>query len=107
MPLPTETEVIVELKPPPKLFADSALTAGPGNCLGFRISRDPDTAIAERVKFAWNGFIGVQKELRLLEQQPGEETPYERLLSDAMIGDGALFAREMHLRPPGLWSIRS
>jgi glucose-6-phosphate 1-dehydrogenase len=32
--------------------------------------------------------------LRLLEQQLGEETPYERLLGDAMIGAGALFARE-------------
>ena len=71
MPLPTETEVIVELKPPPKLFADSALTAGPGNCLRFRISPDPDTAIAAGVKLAWNGFVDVQKELRL---QLGEET---------------------------------
>ena len=28
------------------------------------------------------------------EEEPGEEAPYERLLSDAMIGDGALFTRE-------------
>jgi glucose-6-phosphate 1-dehydrogenase len=29
-----------------------------------------------------------------VEQQPGEEAPYERLLGDAMSGDGALFTRE-------------
>jgi glucose-6-phosphate 1-dehydrogenase len=91
----TETEVLVELKPPPqKLFADSTPAAGPANYLRFRISPDPDIAIAARIKLAGNGFVGIQKELRLLEQQPGEETPYERLLGDAMIGDGALFARE-------------
>ena len=91
----TETEVLVELRPPPqRLFDDSAPANGPGNYLRFRISPDPDIAIAARVKLAGSGFIGVQKELRLLEKQSGEETPYERLLGDAMIGDGALFARE-------------
>jgi glucose-6-phosphate 1-dehydrogenase len=91
----TETEVLVELKPPPqRLFADSAPAHGPGNYLRFRISPDSDIALAARVKLAGSSFVGIQKELRLLEQQPGEETPYERLLGDAMIGDGALFARE-------------
>jgi glucose-6-phosphate 1-dehydrogenase len=91
----TETEVVVELKhPPQRLFADSAPADGLGNYLRFRISPDPDIALAVRVKLAGEDFVGIQKELRLLEQQPGEETPYERLLGDAMIGDGALFARE-------------
>jgi len=35
-----------------------------------------------------------QRELYLAEEQPGEESPYERLLGDAMAGDGALFTRE-------------
>ena len=39
-------------------------------------------------------FVGDQRELHLLEEQPGEEPPYERLLGDAMAGDGALFTRE-------------
>jgi len=30
----------------------------------------------------------------LLDEQPGEETAYTRLLGDAMAGDGALFSRE-------------
>jgi glucose-6-phosphate 1-dehydrogenase len=91
----TETEVLVELKPPPqRLFDDSAPANGPGNYLRFRISPDPDIAIAARVKLAGSGFVGVQKEMCLLEKQSGEETPYERLLGDAMMGDGALFSRE-------------
>ncbi len=91
----TETEVLVEFKPPPqRLFADSVPTGRPGNYLRFRISPDSDIALAARVKLAGSDFVGVQKELHLSEEQPGEETPYERLLGDAMIGDGALFARE-------------
>jgi len=91
----TETEVLVELKPPPqRLFDDSDPAHGPANYVRFRISPDADIAIAARVKLAGNGFVGVQKELRLLEKQAGEETPYERLIGDAMMGDGALFARE-------------
>jgi glucose-6-phosphate 1-dehydrogenase len=91
----TETEVLVELKSPPqRLFEDSAPTTGPSNYVRFRISPNPDIALAARVKLAGSDFVGIQKELRLSEKQPGEETPYERLLGDAMNGDGALFARE-------------
>jgi len=39
-------------------------------------------------------FIGDQRELSLLDHQLGQESPYERLLTDAMAGDGALFTRE-------------
>ena len=91
----TETEVVVELKPPPqRLFDDSVSANGPGNYLRFRISPDSDIALAARVKLAGSDFVGVQKELLLREEQPGEELPYERLLGDAMAGDGALFIRE-------------
>lgn len=38
--------------------------------------------------------MGDQRELYLVEETPGAETPYERLLGDAMAGDGALFTRE-------------
>ena len=91
----TATEVLVELKPPPqKLFADSAPAAGPANYLRFRLSPNSAIALAARVKRAGKEFVGDQRELYLFEEQPGEETPYERLLADAMIGDGALFTRE-------------
>lgn len=39
--------------------------------------------------------MGDQQGLYLFEgEHPGEETPYERLLEDAMAGDGALFTRD-------------
>ncbi len=91
----TASEILVELKPPPqKLFADAATATGQGNYFRFRASPDAAIALAARVKLAGEEFIGEQRELYLLEQQPGEETPYERLLGDAMKGDGGLFTRE-------------
>jgi glucose-6-phosphate 1-dehydrogenase len=91
----TACEVFVELKPPPqRLFTDSAPKAGPANYLRFRLSPNSAVALAARVKRVGKEFVGDQRELYLVDHQPGEETPYERLLTDAMAGDGALFTRE-------------
>jgi glucose-6-phosphate 1-dehydrogenase len=91
----TVSEILVELKPPPqKLFADASTATGQGNYFRFRASPDAAIALAARVKLPGEEFIGEQRELYLLEQQVGEETPYERLLGDAMKGDGGLFTRE-------------
>jgi glucose-6-phosphate 1-dehydrogenase len=91
----TATEILVELKPPPqKLFADSAPATGRTNYLRFRLSPSSAIALAARVKLAGKEFVGDQRELYLFEEQPNEEPPYERLLTDAMAGDGALFTRE-------------
>src|SRR5579863_8528759 len=91
----TATEVLVELKPPPqRLFADSAPTTGRANYLRFGIAPHSTIALAARVKLAGKDFVGDQRELYLSEEPLAEEMPYERLLGDAMIGDGALFTRE-------------
>ncbi|HEY0720259.1 MAG TPA: glucose-6-phosphate dehydrogenase [Gammaproteobacteria bacterium] len=91
----TAAEVLVELKPPPqRLFADSAPANGRSNYIRFRISPHSAIAIAARVKRVGEEFVGEQRELSLLEDQTGEESPYERLLEDAMAGRGALFTRE-------------
>jgi glucose-6-phosphate 1-dehydrogenase len=91
----TVAEVIVQLKPPPqRLFADSAPASGRTNYLRFRLSPSSALALAARVKRAGQDFVGDQRELYLLDQRPGEEAPYERLLGDAMAGNGALFTRE-------------
>jgi len=91
----TATEVIVQLKPPPqRLFADSAPAVGHANYLRFQLSPNCAVALAARVKRAGQEFVGEQRELYLIDEQPGEEAPYERLLGDAMVGDGALFTRE-------------
>jgi glucose-6-phosphate 1-dehydrogenase len=90
----TETEILVQLRSPPqRLFADSAPASG-GNYLRFQLSPNSEIALAVRVKLDGSDFVGTQKELYLLDAQAGEQTPYERLLGDAMLGDGALFTRE-------------
>ena len=91
----TSTEILVELKPPPQqLFDDSWPVAGPANYLRFQLAPDAAIAIAARVKRAGEEFLGDQRELFLMDTQAGKEAPYERLLGDAMIGNGALFTRE-------------
>lgn len=91
----TAAEVLVELKPPPqRLFDDSRPAAGRANYLRFRLSPSSAVALAARVKRPGKEFIGDQQELYLLEEQSGEEKPYERLIGNAMTGDGALFTRE-------------
>ncbi len=88
-------EVLVELKTPPqRLFEDSWPTAGRANYVRFRLSPSSAVGLAARVKRAGEEFIGDQRELYLLEEQVGEEMPYERLLGDAMAGNGALFTSE-------------
>ena len=87
--------MIVQLKPPPqRLFADSAPAVGPANYLRFRLSPTSAIAIAARVKRTGKQFVGDQRELCLVDERPGEESPYERLLGDALAGNGALFTRE-------------
>ena len=91
----TATEVLVELKrPPQKLFDDAVQANSRSNYLRFRLSPNSAIALAARVKLAGQDFIGEQQELYLSEERSGDETPYERLLGDAMAGDGALFTRE-------------
>jgi glucose-6-phosphate 1-dehydrogenase len=91
----TATEVVVELKPPPqRLLADSPDQASGANYLRFRLQPGPAVAIAARLKRAGDEFSGVQQEFSLLEEQRGAESPYDRLLGDAMAGDGTLFTSE-------------
>jgi glucose-6-phosphate 1-dehydrogenase len=98
----TATEILVELKPAPqRLFEDSA--DGRANYLRFRLSPDASIALATRVKTVGKEFIGEQRELFLCEELVGQETPYQRLLGDAMIGNGALFTREDAVE--AAWSV--
>ena len=91
----TATEILVELKAPPQpLFADSAPTSGRPNYLRFRLSPRSAIALAARIKRAGKEFVGDQRELFLVDERPGQESAYTRLLGDAMAGDGALFTRE-------------
>lgn len=91
----TAAEVLVELKPPPqRLFDDSAPADSRANYVRFRLSPNSALALAARVKRRGKEFVGDQRELFLLDEQPDQHAPYERLLGDAMAGDGALFSRQ-------------
>jgi glucose-6-phosphate 1-dehydrogenase len=91
----TAAEVMVELKPPPqRLFDDSIPENGLANYLRIRLAPNPVIALAARVKRAGEQFIGDQHELTLLNAQPNEQQPYERLLGDALAGEGALFTEQ-------------
>ncbi|MGP0049823.1 MAG: glucose-6-phosphate dehydrogenase [Solirubrobacteraceae bacterium] len=100
----TATEILVELKPPPQeLFEDSWPASTPANYLRFELAPDVAIALAARVKRAGEEFLGDQRELLLLDGQPNKEGPYERLLGDAMAGNGALFTREDTVE--AAWSV--
>jgi glucose-6-phosphate 1-dehydrogenase len=97
-------EVFVVLKPPPqRLFADSAPATGSANYLRFRLAPRSAIALVARVKRAGEEFIGDQRELYLLDEQPNEETPYERLIGDVMAGSGALFSQEESIE--AAWAV--
>ncbi|MDA8312031.1 MAG: glucose-6-phosphate dehydrogenase [Actinomycetota bacterium] len=91
----TATEVLVELQPTPQpLFEDAVARGSRANYLRFGLSPRPVIALAARVKRPGEQFLGDQRELSLLEAPPSEEQPYERLLGDALAGDGSLFTRQ-------------
>jgi glucose-6-phosphate 1-dehydrogenase len=85
----TMTEVLVMLKRP----ALSELCPGQANYVRFRLSPDVTIAIGALVKRPGEQLIGDPTELKVVNHPRGDEMEaYERLLSDAMVGDGALFA---------------
>jgi glucose-6-phosphate 1-dehydrogenase len=89
----TAAEVRVELKQPMlHMFAGGAEV--PADYIRFRLSPGPAIAFAVRVKRSGKTFSGEQRELFLMDEQLLEQSPYERLLSDAMAGDGTLFNGE-------------
>jgi glucose-6-phosphate 1-dehydrogenase len=89
----TTTEVMVDMKPPPLSIFDP-ITPPQSNYFRFRLS--PDVVIAEgmRVKRAGEEMEGEPVEL-VARHRPGpSKSPYERLLSDALRGDNALFTSD-------------
>jgi len=91
----TVAEVLVQLHPPPQmLFDDSHPADGRANYIRFRLQPLSAIALAARVKRPGREFTGDQRELYLCEDIANEGSPYERLLGDAMAGDGALFTSQ-------------
>lgn len=85
----TMTEVLVRFKPP----ALSKLCPGQANYVHFQLSPDMTIAIGARVKRPGDELIGDPTELKVVDRPHTDEmAAYERLLGDAMAGDGTLFA---------------
>ncbi len=87
----TTTEVLVTLRRPPLTH----LAASATNYVRFRLSPEVTIALQARVKRPGEHMATEPTELRVVHYPDGEDLdPYERLLGDAMAGDGTLFARE-------------
>jgi glucose-6-phosphate 1-dehydrogenase len=87
----TATEVLVRLKRPPRdIFGEHG-----EHCDYYRFRLGPDVTLAMgvHVKRPGEGMAGRCRELAAIQDQRCDPQPYERLLDDAMRGDGNLFAR--------------
>jgi glucose-6-phosphate 1-dehydrogenase len=88
----TATEVVVEFhRPPLELFGE--LVPRHSNHLRVRLDPDLRVALGLRVKVPGERLAGEDVELVAQELPPPGWPPYERLLGDALEGDGELFAR--------------
>lgn len=89
----TATEVTVEFQRPPReTFGE--LVPSTSAHMRLRLSPDISIGLGVRVKLPGEQMSGHDVELALQEQGRRNEPPYQRLLGDAMRGNGELFARE-------------
>jgi len=89
----TATEIVVQFKRPPReTFGEKV----PTSSSHWRIRLNPEVLIAMgmRVKVPGEALAGEDLELTLTSCKTDYMAPYERLLGDALAGDGGLFARE-------------
>ena len=87
----TATEVLVDLKRPPL----SRLSPEDSNYFRFRLGPQIAISIGARVKKPGSEMVSMPTELAAVKNAGGDEVDaYERLLTDAMRGDPALFVRE-------------
>jgi glucose-6-phosphate 1-dehydrogenase len=87
------TEVRVELHRPPSVVFHEPQPPH-HNFLRFQLSPRIEIGLNAQVKTDGDRMIGHTMELLAIDQQGDEMGPYERLLGDAMRGDGTLFARQ-------------
>ncbi len=87
-------EVTVELKNPPQVVFEEP-TPSIGNLVRFRLSPQVAISISARAKRPGGKMVGQPVELSVVAQpDTGRLDAYERLLGDAMAGDGTLFSRQ-------------
>lgn len=87
----TTTEVVVDLKRPPRVSFGN----GKANYVRLRLSPDVTIAVGAQVKRPGEAMVGDATELSFVEHPHGDAMDaYERLLDDAMDGDPTLFSRQ-------------
>jgi glucose-6-phosphate 1-dehydrogenase len=90
----TVAEVTVELKNPPQVVFEEPQPSV-GNLFRFRLSPEVSISISARAKQAGERMLGRPVELSVVEKADGRRMEaYERLLGDALAGDGTLFSRQ-------------
>jgi glucose-6-phosphate 1-dehydrogenase len=100
----TALEIFVSFKRPPQaLFEDAVSRHHHPNYLRLRLQPDSEIALGARVKTPGEEFIGDKRELVVDTEHPAERPPYERLLTDALAGDRALYSTEESVE--AAWTI--
>jgi len=89
----TATEISVDFRRPPRESFGELVPAGSAH-MRFRLSPDMAIGMGLRVKQPGELMVGDDVELMLTEQAASYRPPYQRLLGDAMHGNGVLFGRE-------------
>lgn len=89
----TATEVLVEFRRPPRETFGEMVPGGSAH-MRFRLSPDMAIGMGLRVKQPGERMVGDDTELMLTAQAANYRPPYQRLLGDAMQGNGDLFGRE-------------
>ena len=91
----TAHEVLVTFKRPPQALFDDAVSPHHNpNYLRIRLQPQSEIALGARVKTPGEEFVGTTRELLVGTEHPEERPPYERLLTDALEGDRALYSTE-------------
>jgi glucose-6-phosphate 1-dehydrogenase len=93
----TATEVLVKLRPAPqRRFSGFQFADGAANYFRFRLGPEVEIALAAQIRANGDVPAGVGETVELLacRDRRGMIDAYDRLLSDAMLGDPLLFARQ-------------
>jgi glucose-6-phosphate 1-dehydrogenase len=90
----TVTEVLGELNNPPQVVFHELMPSNSNN-VRFRLNPMVEIGIGARAKRPGDEMVGRSIELKVVQQSQGDEMDaYERLIGDAITGDGTLFARQ-------------
>ena len=98
----TATEILVDLKTPPLPIFDT-IEPPQSNTFRFRLSPEVVISASTRVKRPGAAMRGQSVELIARRELADQQTPYERLLGDAMRGDATLFTSDASVE--AAWAV--